>query len=299
MKLRARLFCLSIFSLPVFVHAAACCGGGLAAPALIAGDERAQMTGSFTSGNIQSDVGDDGLWHRRPGPETIEDYRLEGAHLLSDLWQAGASVPIVRRSRDGRNSTGFGDINGTLGYEYLPDWDYNPWRPKGLGYLQLTVPAGRSVYESTDDLQLDARGRGFWAAGAGTLLSKVIGRFDVFGSTEAHRSFSRTYANSQSSGRLSPGWGVTWGGGAGLNYGDWRFSGSLLWTYEDPVSVSGTVESHGSAQRYATSAISVSRMFGMTWSGTLTYSDQTWFGSPSNTSLSRSLILVVQKRWLR
>lgn len=299
MRFAAKLLFLTLFSVGTRAFAAACCGGGIAAPALIAGDERAQMTGSLLASEVRADVGTDGWWRQRPSRERVEDLRIEGAHLLSDRWQLGASVPFVRRVRNGRSSSGLGDTTINAGYEFLPDWDYNPWRPKGLGYLQLTIPSGESVFEAEDAFQLSARGRGFWALGLGTLLSKVIRRYDVFTSLDVHRSFARRFANSQTRGHLEPGWGGSLGVGGGYNLGAWRFGGGLTWTYEDPVDVRGDVRSDGSAQRYATAVLSAGRSFTGDWSASLNYTDQTWFGTPSNTSLSRGVMLVLQKRWLR
>jgi hypothetical protein len=293
--------CLLLFSLVFSVNAfgAACCGGGFAAPALIAGDDAAQITASYGYSRILDDVGADSLWRRRGSKETSETFTFEAAHVFRDRWQAGLSLPVVRRSRADSASTGLGDITTNLAYEYLPDWDYNPWRPKGLGYLQLTLPTGRSVEEANATYQLDSRGRGFWAAGLGTLLTKILGSWDVYGNFEGHRSFPKAYANGQSQGRLKPGWGGSLGGGGGYNFSALRLGAGLAWTYEDPVNVTGSASSHGSPQRFATASLSASYLFPENWAATLTYADQTLFGSPVNTSLGRGATLLFQKRWQR
>lgn len=279
--------------------AAACCGGGFAAPSLIVGDDKAQVTVSYAHSRIVSDVGTDELWRRRSSRESGETWKIDAAHIFADRWQAGFSVPVVKRSRGANDSAGLGDVSATLGYEILPDWDYNPWRPKGTGFLQLTLPTGKSIHESDNLFQLDSRGRGFWALGAGTVLTKSWGSWDVFASLDAHRSFRKEYANSQSSGRLEPGWGGNMGGGAGLSFSDFRVGSSLLWSYEEPVKVTGSSSSAGSFQRLATATLSGSYLFERQWAATLTYSDQTLFGKPVNTSLGRGAVLLVQRRWER
>ena len=281
------------------VLAAACCGGGFAAPALIVGDDKAQLTASYGYSQIEDDVGSDSIWRPRDTNETSETYKFEGARVFLDRWQAGLSVPVVRRSRSEDASTGLGDVAGTFGYEYLPDWDYSPWKPRGLGYFQLTLPTGRSPDESDDNFQLDSRGRGFLALGVGTILTKIIHKWDVYANVDAHRSFDKTYGNSQSQGTLSPGFGGDLGFGGGYNLVSLRFGASLTWTYEDPIGVSGTINSAGSVQRYSTATLAASYLFKNQWSATLTYADQTLFGNPVNTSLGRGAILLFQKRWLR
>jgi hypothetical protein len=289
---------LSSFS-PLAAFGAACCGGGFASPSLIAGYDAAELTASYGYTRMADDVGSDSLWRRRREAESFETYKIEGAHVFADRWQAGFSLPLVERSRVDVSKFGLGDIAGTLGFEALPDWDYSSWRPKGLAFLQITAPTGRAVNESTALYQLDSRGRGFWAVGSGFLFTKAWGDLDVFSEWDGHRSFPKDYANSESSGRLTPGWGGNAGGGAGYSWKNLRFGGALTWTYEDPVSVSGTVNSQGTPQRFATATASVSYLASLEWSGSFSYSDQTLFGDPLNTSLGRGAVLMVQRRWQR
>lgn len=304
MKLKIRrsfqsLFNFFLFLISLEVYAAACCGGGFAAPSLIVGDDKAQMTTSYVHSQVTDDVGADSFWRRRDTKETSDTIKLEGAHIFLDRWQAGASVPLIRRNRGGEESTGFGDVAGTLGYEYLPDWDYNPWRPRGLGFFQLTLPTGKSINEADSTYQLDSRGRGFWALGVGTILTKTIERWDVFANFDIHKSFNKKYSNAQSQGTLKPNLGGNFGLGAGYSVKSVRLGTALTWTYEDPVRVDGSISSHGSLQRYATSSLSVSYLFQEEWAATLAYTNQKWFGSPVNTSLGESLGFFLQKRWQR
>lgn len=280
-------------------RAAACCGGGFAAPSVISGDEKAQVTSSFSANEIKADVYPDGTWNGRNFRESIETFRLEGAHVFRDRWQAGVSVPVIRRSRSDHSSSGLGDVTGTLGYEYLTDWDYHPWRPKGIGYLQLTFPTGRPIQEADTAFQLDARGRGFWAIGAGTLLVKTFRVWDAHASLDIHRSFDREFSSAAGPGTLSPGWGGGFGIGAGYNLSSFRAGASILWTSEDPVRTTGSVDSPGSAERQATASLTGSWMWHEEWAATVAYSDQTRFGNPINTRLGRIVTFQLQKRWAR
>lgn len=277
------------------VWASACCGGSLAAPSMILGDDAAQITASYSYAQVVAEVGTQNDWHKIENELATQTYRIDVAHIFADRWQAGLSLPLVKRNFAEDSSTGVGDVSTTIAYEYLPDWDYNPWRPKGLGYLQLTAPTGRSIHESQDVLQLDARGRGFWTLGAGTVLTKIIGKWDLFSNIEAHRSFEREHQGRT----LNPGWGGSVGVGTGYNIKDYRVGASLAWNYEDPIESRGSTNSRGTLQRFATAALSASYVFPQEWSVSATYSDQTLFGSPVNTSLGRGVLLTAQKRWLR
>lgn len=298
MKLLTLLFWSSFLCHSPQALAAACCGGGFAAPALIAGDDSAQITSSIGYTDVAVDnVDSQGLWRAREEHQKVQTLRLEAATLIADRWQMGVAIPLIQRTYSGENSSGVGDVATTLGYEYLPDWDYNPYRPKGLGYAQITLPTGKSRAESENGL--DSRGQGFWAVGVGTLLTKAWHRWDAFVSLEGHRSFAKDFKNGNMDGTLKPGYGSTFGGGTGYNTAAWRFGGSLLWSYEDAVEISPAGWSQGSVERYATATLAASYIPTDEWTGTLSYSDQTIFGEPVNTSLGRSVNLQLQRRWGR
>lgn len=293
------LLLFSFILAPQFSWAAACCGGGFAAPSIIAGDDKAQLTTSYSFTEVAIDnVDSRGIWRKWDEHQQVQTFRIEGAHIISDRWQAGFTLPVVQRSRMDQNYSGLGDVSMSLGYEYLPDWDYNPIRPKGIGYLQLTLPTGKSRAESEVG-GLDSRGNGFWAVGVGTLLTKALGRYDIFGSMEVHRSFSKSVTNSQVQGALEPGLGGNLGLGGGYNLTSIRIGGSVTWTYEEPIDIRGNISSNGLPERYATAVFSASYLASDEWAGTLSYSDQTLFGNPMNTSLGKTVAMVIQRRWGR
>jgi hypothetical protein len=294
------LFNLLFLFLAEIAFAAACCGGGFAAPTIIAGDDKAQLTTSLSATEVVVDnVDSQGLWRKWNNHQKVQTLKIEGAHIFADRWQTGFSVPVIQRTQQDKKYTGLGDISFSLGYEYLPDWNYHPYRPKGIGFLQLTLPTGKSKTDSEVG-GLDSRGNGFWALGTGTLLTKTFGLWDLFTSVEIHKSFNKKVENSNFSGTLKPGFGGNFGLGLGYSLKDYRLGSSITWAYEDPIQ-SETINAsmRGTVERYATAVASVSYMPNDDWSGTLSLSDQTLFGSPLNTSLGRSLALQLQKRWSR
>ncbi len=279
--------------------AASCCGGGFLSQSIITGDERATLASGFSFSNISTEVSDQGLWQNRSVPETLETFRVQGAHIFSDRFQIGGSIPFVRRTRGGGNSSGLGDATLTLGYEILPEWDYSYWRPRGVSYVTITAPSGRSIQDATDSLQLDVRGRGFWAIGIGTTLTKIISKFDFLTTFELHRSFPREISTETFAGQLVPGFGAAWSVGSGLNFNDSRVGASLGFNYEDAVETRGRLASTGAPVRFATASLTASQMFAGDWTASLMISDQTLFGAPTNTTLAKSATVTLQRRFQR
>ena len=163
----------------------------------------------------------------------------------------------------------------------------------------MIAPTGRSIQEATDSLQLDSRGRGFWAVGIGTTLTKVIAKFDFVASAEGHRSFAKEIKTSTLEGELVPGFGAAWSLGAGYNLRDTRVGANLAFNYEDAVETRGTITSSGAPARFATATLVASQMLSEDWSASIAYSDQTLFGAPSNTTLARTVTATLQRRFLR
>ncbi|MBL7670865.1 MAG: hypothetical protein JNM39_10300 [Bdellovibrionaceae bacterium] len=282
---------------------AACCGGGggsASGPSLIADDNMALFASSYSMTEVVVDnVDSKGIWRVSSEHQQIKSLKLELSHVFWDRWQAGLALPFFSRSQYGQSYSGLGDIAGMVGYEILPDWNYNFYRPKILGYLQLTLPTGKSKMESEIG-GLDSRGNGLWALGAGTLITKTWSRWDVFSSLELHRAFEKQVNNSQISGTLKPGFGGNFGVGVGYNLQSFRLGSSLTWTHEDPAVFENSFGvSPGTQERYATGALSASYIPNDDWTGTLSYSDQTLFGDPLNTSLGRALAIQLQHHWQR
>ena len=295
------LLCSSLFALQT-VQAASCCGGAAAIPTLITGDDLAIFSTSLSAGKVDTDVLPTGVWQKRQVDDRTQTLKLQAAHIFQDRFQVGVELPTQTRDRGGDGggrSSGLGDMTADLGYEFLPDWDYNPLRPHGLAFISLVAPTGKSIYDNGNDNGLSTAGRGLWALGLGSSLNKAWGHWDALTVFEVHHWFARNFENPSFTGEVRPGNGGTFTVGAGYNVGDLRWGGSISWQQEDPIDIFGPNASTGQQQRFATATATASYMFQELLSGNLSYSDQTLFGNPTNAVLSKTLALSLQKRWSR
>ncbi len=284
---------------PSITMAASCCGGSFASPSVITGDEKATLVSEFSVSSVATEVSSGGIWQNRTSPESLETLRLHGAHIFFDRFQIGGSLPVIRRSRAESTSSGLGDLAVNLGYEVLPEWEFNLWRPRGVSYLTLVAPTGRAIQDSTESLQLDARGRGFWSIGIGTTLTKLIGKFDLVSAVEGHKSFSKEVRSANFEAELVPGLGGSVIVGGGFSFQDTRIGTSLGFNFEDAIETRGLISASGSPTRFATVTLSLNQMLTEEWAAAATISDQTLFGSPNNTSLARSIAVSLQRRFSR
>ncbi len=282
--------------------AAACCGSGFTVPSIITTDDKAQATFSYQYAKAYADVFTNGNWQKRRTDDITQTWKLEAAHIFKDRWQGGISLPYQQRKREMSGevqSQGLADISLQMGYEYWTDWTYHAYRPKGIGYLSFQLPTGRSIYESEDGSGVDARGRGFWGIGVGSILTKNWNPWDVSLNLEIHHSFSKHVHNRNVDAKIKPGQGagLTLGGGYSWQY--WRLGGLIAWVYEDAIGADGTISTQGNLQRVATGSLVVSYLFNNNSTAALSYNDQTIFGSPYNTTLNKSILLFYQMRWER
>lgn len=298
------LFLSSVFAALLFLFsakqslAAACCGGGSAVPSLITGDDKFQFTSAITRSKVLVEsIDGEGVWHQTQGSVYTQQYKFDLAYMSDELWQAGVSVPVITKSRSGAESTGLADVSLNVGYEILPEYEYSSFKPKGLGYLQVTLPTGVNINEDNTSDLVSNRGRGLWAISAGLLLTKNKGAWDAYTNLEIHRSMPKSFTQNGMTRTLNPGMGYSASAGLGFNTAKLRFGPSLLWYYEDATLVSGYNSSSGTFERYVSLGLSAAYMINDELSCSLNYSDQSLIGAPANTSLSQSLGLQLQKRW--
>lgn len=299
------------------VLAAACCGSSSVVPSLITSDDRFQISGRTSYAGVVGDVNPSGtaIFRANDDNESIQVLQLDGAALVSDSWQVGAKVPVVRQQRASgdvsEQATGFGDTALSVGYEFLPEGLYSPIRPRGFLFSQLTFPTGPSIYESTSSFAMDARSRGFFAAGFGTVLTKNLEPWDFSFVAEAHQPFARSFTNSLTGGSLhaSPRWGGSLSLAAGhtpkLLGRNVRFGAAVTPQYEGPIRTQtgnanvGVNTNMSSSQLVWNTSFQASYFPNMDWTLMLSYNDQTLLGPAHNTILTRSVAFFVQKRWPR
>jgi hypothetical protein len=296
-------------------RAAPCCAGSSAIPAIITGDDRAQFSTSYAYGTVIGDAPADGLpvFRSASHSETTSVFRVDGAVLLSDRWQAGVGLPFFSRSlsRAGTEASAnrMGDIEADVAYEVLPEWDYSAWKPRGHLFFGGAIPTGRSIYESELPGLVDATGKGFYRLQVGGILTKRWALWDASLVAELHRSLPRTFAataNSPDPTRVDPGAGGSLSIAGGVSPGGGNFRIGLRvqpnWNSGKSVRVGDIRKDSGRTQTVDTAfevTYLASEADGGTWTVFGSYTDQTLLGPARNATLSRTVALGIQHRWDR
>jgi hypothetical protein len=279
------------------------------------GDSQSQLTQTFSYNQTIIDrVDSEGIWYPSKTSSVLATYRIDYAYAFEQS-QVGISIPIVQKQRATYYNSGIADTQLSLGYEFLPDWDYSWWRPKGVGFMQLILPTGK-YNDSSEMGGADNLGQGFWGFALGTVFTKSISKWDLSTNVDVHHFLPRSTSTPYYSGEIQPGYGGHLGAGVGWNKKDFRIGSSVEWTKEQAMQLKANpseFSSDGAEENYATLFVSASYTPSNKSSNKLTednnpfsnlsYSlsvaDQTLLGNPSNTSLGRTLSFSLQKRWLR
>ncbi|MBS1984524.1 MAG: hypothetical protein JST16_10160 [Bdellovibrionales bacterium] len=269
------------------------------------GDDRAQVGLSLANGFVVADppVGGLPVFRNSATNEQIQTTTLAGAYRLSDRFQLGAEVPVVRRARavSGVNysKVGLGDLRASLGFELLPETYYSVWRPKGFAYLQLLAPGGKSIHDTTDPYQLDASSLGVWGLAAGVQFLKAWGSFDVLAAAQLQSFFAQSFRGPDGDFRLGAGWGGSFLVGAGYSPGgsDWRLGLSVGPSYQAAQSYSGARTGTVDEKLVWNPTFQLSWMPSSAWSLSASYTDQTLLGPVHNVLLTRSVAMSIQHRW--
>ena len=302
-------------ALPRPSFAGACCGGGLTSASLITGDERARFGLSIASRAVVADALSSGSLSPRTDEspsETQNIAALEGSMILADRFQLGlrleGSSQSFTFSGDADTpapSMGWGDIRFNTAYEFLPEWTYSPWKPRGYLWAGMLLPTGRSIHETLNPSE--AMGEGFLTPSLGVLFIKRWQQWDATASLELRQALGRTFEQDLGGGFVSSsafGNQLGWNGLLALGYspgaGRLRLGARIepQWRAERSVEVDG-IASQTVARRITALGADITWMLPGTTQLTAAFTDQTALGLSglaSNAALSRTLALLISHR---
>lgn len=289
---------LVLFSFLLSFHAlsAACCGGGASLPNLITGDFKSQITINFSNSAVTHsvDASGDFIPRDKSTQEVTETATLMGSYQFSQLWQIGASIPFRKNTYSTEDKTettsGFSDLKIQLAYEFLPEYSYSRWKPRGFVFVQHTTTDGRSAYESQKSFGTDALGKGFESTSLGLSFFKIMNKLDFTFMGELHHSYDRTFNIDNKKIDVEPGQGYSFLFGAGISpyTGDFRYGLNIMRSHENSMKFSGDISTSSSVKDILELGLNLGYMYNDD-SFIFSYADQGFFGYATNTTVAKSL----------
>jgi len=164
---------------------AACCGGSSTAPLIMAKEMKSTVIFSLTKDSLTNSASNDGVTSRRSKEiNSITDQLNVGAiYSLSPYLQIAGSFTYLSQhavTKEAQESSS-GLKNGTIqfNYEFLPEYFYSTWKPRGFIFSSLTTPLGKSIYEAKKTFQTDAISDGQYSLNSGLYFLKNWSRWDA------------------------------------------------------------------------------------------------------------------------
>jgi hypothetical protein len=181
------------------LFAASCCGGGSSSSLIIIGDNQSEFALGIT---YRTDLGQtDNLgWASFHGDKVIDQqlaFNFQFQKQLSERFQVAVKSTLIEKHIEKQNrsekKTGPGDFDLQATYEYLPEYTYSVWKPRGFIYSKLSVPQSKSLYDSNSILFSDVRGSGLYAAGIGSFFIKHLTDYTLKVTFEWQHFFGRDF----------------------------------------------------------------------------------------------------------
>lgn len=278
-------------------HASSCCGSNTTTPAMISGDEKVRLSLLTSQSQRVGWVDDSGRSYIHDPSSVTQIIRPTAAMLLTDRFQVGLDAPLVRTASPSsilEEAFGLGDLRGLVGYEFLPEYGYEPWIPKGYVFTSVTFPTSQVYYTGGPS----PYGSQFLSFGLGLNLSKQWTFLDVVlvpyvALTPATTRHGIRFSN-QVQGSLLVGAGVR------PLSGPLRIGLSLNPIYTAASSVSTESDTRRNPASFVmNTAASLNYLFVDNWSANLSYADQTLLGPAQGTLLTRTVALAIQHSWDR
>ena len=168
------------------IYASSCCGGSSSYPNLILSDYQYRLNLSYSNA-INTNVADINkkIDESNQSQNNIkENIQLGIYHKILPLWQFGFNLNYVQntiQSNEGEDSAQkFGDTQATIGYEFLPEFTYHPFKPRGFLTYSLGIPSGESIYEVKRSDPLFVTGEGTRSHQFALILNRAFNSLDYF-----------------------------------------------------------------------------------------------------------------------
>lgn len=296
-----KLWFLFLFSLlPSYLFAASCCVSNTSVSNLMIMPADWQQTFSMSQSRVIGDVNSKGqsTFRNNKNRDVISLARMDLAYGWTPRYQSGVSFKYQNRTRELNGSessdSGWNDVG--LSQAYQPNTLNRFWI-----FNTLNIPTAKSIYDSQENMGVDARGTGTYLTSVGVFGIHNIKEWDFIMSSEVHHSFSRTFENNNTKTDVGSFWGVSVTGGAG--YIPWRskarYGFALTPRMEGAknVTIDGQ-KNPGKESLVWDTSLNFSYTFNAYYALGVNYTDQTIFGPVKNTLLNRALSFQFQTRWL-
>lgn len=289
-KLISTLF---LFFLSDKLFAGSCCGGGSSSSLILTGDNVQEYSLGLV---YRNDLGqtDNGGWASFHNDQTTDRqmvFNLQFQRQMAEYWQLAIKSSFIQKDLEKQNrrekTSGAGDVDFQGTYEFLPEFTYSAWKPRGFGYLKLSIPTSNSLYDSTSPIYSDVRGTGLYSLSTGVFFIKHISDLTLKSAFEWQHFLGKHFAQTTilDYDKLVVPLGVSYG----LDPKPIAIGAGATWSYQTKKKFTGTISGSANPEYFWELNAFANWIVSRETSIGISYSDSTLVGKNINSSLYRTI----------
>jgi hypothetical protein len=172
-----------------YSYSSSCCGGGNNAPLVMTKETAAMITMLTKHSAIThyADANSKITTRNKIYNSVINSTDLSGILSINQNTQISGLITYTNRKNttvlNKESSHGINKLIFQVNYEFLPEYLYSRWRPRGFIFVNIDHPLSKSIFESKKTLQTDAISDPQTSSSVGILFKKNLNYFDFLTST--------------------------------------------------------------------------------------------------------------------
>lgn len=276
---------------------AGCCSSSSSLPNLITGEVSEQFKLSYANSSEIYNV--DSQYNRREVDQgtykLAEKASFSLSSLVSDYFQAGVSINFIQQtyksSENKETESSLGDSTILLGHEFMPEYYYSRFKPRGFVFVQHSFLAGKSEYNNASRSGTDIISKGYEVTSLGISLIKNYQKWNYAFTYQYGYGHEREYGDLV----IRPKGSQTIDFNIGSSFGLEKFSFNLGFNYyiNHGEKLNRGIDIDGQKDSDLSQVISINLGFGLDFnrenSLLLNITDQSLFNNAKNTALTRSI----------
>ncbi len=286
---------LTIFSSFFFNNAFAgsCCGGGSSSSLILISDNKEEYGIGFSLRNDIGQTDSDGYSNIYSGQTKDQQFNLnlQYQRIIVDRFQLAFKSSLVQKDINKSNrhevKYGAGDFELQGSYEFLPEYTYSMYKPRGFVYFKQGIPLSRSLYNSQSAVFSDVTGSGFYSTSLGTFFVKHVLDYNLKISFEWQHFYGRTFGAIKVADyeKFYVPMGITYA----IPSSNFALGLGQNFNYQSPKRFSGSVNGSSGKEYFWETNLNAVYSINSTQNVSLSYSDTTLTGKSINSSLYRSI----------
>jgi len=289
------IFFLFALFFPFKLHASSCCGGGSSSSLILLDDDLSSISLGM---NFRNDLGQtDGEGWASFNEEGIVDKQsslnIQWQRLLNEsiqiAFKSGLSEKTIFKQKRYEKKSGLSETELQTTYEFLPEYNYSLYKPRGFVFLKASIPGSPSLYDSKSNIFSDVRGTGLYSLSSGAFFIKRFSTISLKSAIEWQHIFGRTFQTKAFKLHDYNKFNFPMSMGFSLDPMPFTIGAGLTWNYQSAKKFTGSINNQSQSEYFWETSAFINWVISREKSLGLSYSDSTLVGKNISSPLYRTI----------